>query len=75
MALNKPHNTVIKTICKHKNVMIYETIKAPRWCVFAATLFFNAGGRAREVSNFHSKQSVKLEINNTRTFIVLLVAI
>lgn len=47
MVLKKPHNTVIKTVCKHKNVMIYaETIKARKWCVFTATFFFyfNAGG-------------------------------
>ena len=33
------------------------------------------GEVAREVSNFHSRQSVKLEVNNTQTFIVLRVAL
>lgn len=76
MVLKKPHNTVIKTVCKHKNVMIYaETIKARKWCVFTATFFFilMRGEVAKEVSNFHSWQSVKLEVNSTRTFIVLCV--
>lgn len=31
------------------------------------------GEVAKEVSNFHSWQSVKLEVNSTRTFIVLCV--
>lgn len=74
MVLKKPHNTVIKTVCKHKNVMIYaETIIARKWCVFTATFFLilMRGEVAKEVSNFHSWQSVKLEVNSTRTFIVL----
>lgn len=60
MALNKTHTSVIKTICKHKNAMIYETIKAGKLCVFAATHFFLMREEVvGEVSNFHSRQSVK----------------
>ena len=77
MVLNKPHSgTVIKTICKNKNVMIYaETIKPGKWCVFTAILFLMRREVAREVSNFHSRQSVTLEVNSTLTFIVLRVAL